>query len=557
MLDDSDENILAQLPKVQQYVDDIKSGKIASGELIKLAVKRFENDLQRDDLIFVPARVNKVITFISNLKHYTAQFNDKPFILEGWQEWIVANLYGFYWKSGKRRFRSAQISVSKKNGKTMFVAALSMYELICGEPDSKIFLASNSRDQAKVCFEACQMLANKIDTTGKKIKSYRNEVKYKNGSNNQIKVLASESSKLNGVNASFICIDEYAFAPNALVADALKSSSAMRENPLIIYISTNSFDKTNPFYRMRNTNIEVLNSIKTNDSVFAAIYEMDIDGTENKDDWKDPNNWIKSNPNLGVTVQKDFLESEIVEATNDTSTEVSKMTYSFNITCNSSTTWIPSDYIVKATQDIKLEDFIGEECYIGIDLASNCDITALSIMFERGGKYYFFFKFFIPEDSLNTLQAKEQYKLWHREGLLIKTAGNVTDYQYILNVLVDWNDKFIIKKIAYDSWNSTQFNISCTDAGLNQMEAFSGTIGNFSKGTKTFERLALIGDLVIENNEIIRWMISNTFLRMDQNGNVKPSKVNGNSEKKIDGVIAAVSALGTYLNSPHYNITAF
>lgn len=540
-----------QLPKVFQYVEDVKSGKIITGELIKLAVQRFEKDLLRDDLTFIPSRVNKVITFIFNLKHFTGKFNNKPFILEPWEEFIVANLYGFYWKeTGKRRFTEAQISVARKNGKTQLIAALSIYELICGEADTQVYLAANSRDQAKVAFNACSKFSIKLDNSQKRVKAYRNEVKYKNGSGNQIKVIASDSSKLDGLNCSFVCLDEYAAAPNSLVADVLLSSMAMRDNPMFISISTSGFDKTSPFYLLRGVSIEILHGVKVNDNMFCAIYELD-----EGDDWKNPEVWIKANPNLNITVQKSFLEGQIIKATNDTSTEVGIMTKNFNLWCDSSSTWIPGDRVLKNTGDIKTDDFKGSECYVGIDLASTCDITAVSTMFERDDKFYFFFRFYIPEDSMNTNKSKEQYKIWERQGYLIKTPGNVCDYQFIENDLLELDRDFDLKKICYDAWNSTQFIISCTDSGLNQMEAFSGTVGNFSKATKTFERLILSDQIVLENNPIIRWMIGNTFLRMDSQGNVKPSKINKGSESKIDGVISALEALGGYLNDPHFSVT--
>ncbi len=81
-----------------EYCSRVLNGEIIAGETIKLACKRFQNDLQRDDLEFKEDKVDRAILFISTLKHYTGRHSGKPFTLEGWQQFIIANIVGFYWK---------------------------------------------------------------------------------------------------------------------------------------------------------------------------------------------------------------------------------------------------------------------------------------------------------------------------------------------------------------------------------------------------------------------------------------------------------------------------
>lgn len=108
------------MKKYYQYADDVINGKIIAGQTIKLACKRFLNDLQRDDLVFNESVVDDAIQFIGALKHFTGRHSGKAFILEPWQEWIVANILGFYRKdTGRRRFTSSYIEVSRKNGKAL------------------------------------------------------------------------------------------------------------------------------------------------------------------------------------------------------------------------------------------------------------------------------------------------------------------------------------------------------------------------------------------------------------------------------------------------------
>ena len=538
------------LPVVFQYCSDVNSGKIVTGNKIKLAVKRFENDLKRPDLIYRPEQVNKVITFISCLKHFTGKFDNKPFILEPWQQFIIANIYGFYWYDSElRRFTEAIIEIARKNGKTQLASALALYHLIAdGEADSKIIFAANSREQARIGFHACQKFSIRLDPKRKVLKAFRNEVKY---GENTVNVVAADASVLDGLNPSANIIDEGHAAKDSSVYDVLKSGQAMREQPMTINISTAGFNKLSPFYLLRYTSIEILHGIKTDDSLFAAIFELDDD-----DDYQNPAIWVKANPNLNITVRSGFIKSEINGAKNTPSKEVGVKTKNLNIWCDSSATWIPSEYVIKNSKNLNITDFADAQCWIGIDLASTSDIAAVSIMFENEGILYFFFKFYLPEDSANSNISKEQYKIWHDQKYLTFTPGNVTDYDYILNDIMKIYQTNEIVKVSYDSWNSTQFVIGATDAGLN-MEPMSQAIGKFNKPTKAFERLILSDRAILENNPIIRWMINNVVIRMDYNGNIKPSKVKNGKALKIDGCIAMLEALSSFLDTPHYNISAF
>lgn len=130
-----------------RYAEDVTEGKIVCGDNIKLACRRFLNDLKRPDLDFREAVVDRAIGFISTLKHFAGKSSGKNFILEDWQQFIIANIVGFYWSSGERRFTSSYIEVSRKNGKTALAAALCLYYLIAdGEDGAEVDLAANSKE---------------------------------------------------------------------------------------------------------------------------------------------------------------------------------------------------------------------------------------------------------------------------------------------------------------------------------------------------------------------------------------------------------------------------
>lgn len=537
------------IKELNNYIQNIKSGKILSGSEIKQAVERFEKDLLRDDIYFDEEKALKAIKFIGHLKHFTGKFNDKNFILSNWQFFIICNIFGWTWtKNGNRRFTGSYIEVARKNGKTALASAISLYMLIAeGEPNAEIIIAANSREQAKICFDSCAKFGRKLDPKGQYIKSYRNDVKYQD---NIIKVIASDSSKIDGLNPNLVIYDEYHASKTSELSDVLRSGQGMRESPLYITITTAGFDKKSPCYELRKTAKEILEGLKIDDTQFIAIYNLD-----DSDIWTDEQNWIKSNPNMDITIKSSFLKDEVNKAINNISLETGVKTKNLNLWCETIKTWISEKYVLSSSKDISFDlvEKEEQEVYVGVDLSSTTDITSVSYMFiDQKGKYNFINKYYLPEDSLNTSQDKEYYKIQHRKGNITLTSGNVVDYSYILNEILEIRKNYFIVNVAYDSWSSTQFAISATEQQLH-LEPYSQTIANFNRPTKEFERLILQGNIIIQNNEITRWMLSNVHLRTDANGNVKPDKSKAN--KKIDGVISMLMCLGTWLNTPHYNIT--
>ena len=528
-----------------RYIEDVSSGKVVVGENIKLAIQRFQNDIQREDLVFKEDVVDGAIDFISTLKHFTGKSSGQNFILEDWQAFIVANIVGWYWKdTDNRRYSSSYIEISRKQGKTALAAALCLYFLIAdGEDGAEVDLAANSKEQAKIAFSFCSAFTKQLDPKAKYLKAYRDSILL-DANNSKLKVFAADDSKLDGFNASFGLIDEYHSAKNSKVRDVIKSSMGMRQNPHLCTITTAGFDKTLPCYKLRSTAIDVLNGLKEDDSMFIAIYCLDED-----DEWTDEKNWCKCSPNLDVTVTSKYIREQVQSAINNPSEEVGVKTKTLNLWCDTAQVWLPETYIIKASKNVDLQNLKDYPCYVGVDLASTSDLTAVSYLVVKDDRYYFRTDYYLPESALREKADRELYKYWKQMGLLKITDGNVTDYDYITNDLMTNSNIVNIQKVGYDKYNSTQWAITATDLGL-PLEEYPQTLGNFNKPTREMERLLLSGKAVIDNNEITRWCFKNVTLKSDYNGNVKPNK--SINAKKIDGAISMIQALGMYLTTPHF-----
>lgn len=528
-----------------RYAQDVLDGKVVAGEYIRLAAARFFRLMEDDRYEFREEEADRVVSFFGILRHFTGRHAGKPFVLQPWQQFVIASIYGFYVKDdGSRLVKYVYIEIARKNGKTAFAAGLCLYHLIAdGEMDAEVDLAANSKEQAKIAFKFCSRFARGIDPKGKDLEPYRDKVKF-DKMLSVLQVFAADDSKLDGFNASMYLIDEYHAAKNSRLKDVLQSSQSMRDNPMAVIITTAGFDKLGPCYQYRQMCTEVLKGVAENDSLFAAIYSLD-----EGDDWQEERVWPKCNPNLGVTVRPANLRPQVTLAKTNPSEEVGIKTKSFNLWCDAEEVWIPDSYVLSSSAPVRLEDFKGMDCYAGVDLSSTSDLTSAAFMFPTSEKYYFRVHYYLPEAALREKRFKELYGEWRRQGLITITPGNVTDYDYILNDLMDASGKVNLLKVAYDSWNATQFTINAEERGL-PMEPFAQNLGNFNRPTKEMERLLLGGRVVIDTNIINRHCFRNVVMARDRNGNTKPSKQF--EEKKIDGVIAMLEALGIYLISPRY-----
>ena len=537
--------------KYTKYAEDAVSGRIIVGELVKLACKRYLEWFTKDDRYFDSNAADRVINFLQKLKQSTGKFAGKPLVLSDFQRWIVYAIYGFKWKKdGLRVVREAYIEVARKCGKSTFAAGLMLYHLIAdGENEGQVVFAANSFAQAELAFTMSRNFISGIDPKGKFFKQYRDQIKFP-ATKSMIKVVSADATKLDGLNVSACCIDEYHAATNNDVANVLESSVGMRTQPLIMYITTAGFDQTSPCYQLRETFVEILKGKLEDDSLFAAIYTIDP-----TDDIEDVSAWKKCQPNLGITVTEEYISQQLLKAKNSPLLLTNFKTKLLNVWCSNAVgEWIPSNYILECTEKIDLDDerFKGCNGYLGIDLSSTSDMTAITLLIPYDDTFYFKSWFYLPQTALTESVNSEKYRVWKQNGYLNITSGNVVDYSRVIHDIQRINQKIPIECISYDSWQSTMAIIQLTELGFT-CEPYSQSIGSMNKPTRYFELITRNGQARIDDNPIMRWMLANCELKEDNNGNVKCVKMNKSSEKKIDGVASTMNALGKYLEQPHYD----
>ena len=538
-----------------KYAEDVVAGRIVACQWVKLACKRFLDDIHSPDYYLDEEKYRTVTSFTGVLKHYASGSAGKRFILEPWEDFIVCNIFCLYSvETRMRKYKSAHISVSRKNGKTTLAAALGLFAMIGdGEPAASVILAANSREQGHIDFDCAAAFARQLDPKKKNLKVLRNEIVFQKN-NASLKVISADASTGDGLNPSMVILDELHEAKDSKLFDVLRSGMGFREQPMMLSITTAGFNLNGFCHSYEDYCKEVLAGQKVDDTLFALLYTMD-DG----DDWTDSAMYVKSNPNLGVTVKEDWLLGEVNKAMNSPSLEVGVKTKNLNMWVSSSSVWIPEYYVRKCMRKIDLTEFIKRNnylVYIGFDLASVSDLTCVSFLFIDPDTEEYVFKniYYLPKIALEGKYNSELYKMWVKKGYLILTDSQTTDYNYIKKDVLYWYDNLDVQGVFYDAWNSTQLVNDLINEGL-PMQAFSQSIGHFSRPTKEYERLILSEKVVIDDNPINRFCHDNVELKVDMNGNCKP--MGDHMSKKIDGVIAQLTALGGYLDQVYGMQTPF
>lgn len=533
--------------KITTYPWDVLEGKILACENIKLACKRFMDFLDMEDRYFDVEDVERTIRFFERFRHFTGQYNNKHFILQEWQKFMICGIYGFKWKKDNTRVtRTFILSVSRKQGKTSCISIMAIKALL-EENNAQVIVAANSASQASILFKMAssylKSLGGKVD---KLFRRFRDRIMF-DKTDSSMRVVSADASRLDGLNCNFAVVDEISQAPNSDVYDVLESSMGSRQQPLMCCCTTRSNNQSGFYKELEQSGIDVLRGLKQDDSVFCLVYTLD-DG----DDCEDEKVWKKCSPNLGISVSEDFYRQQITKMKNNPSQTTAIMTKVFNVWTSTSNVWIPQSYTFKVMDKVRMDDFKDKLLYLSFDLASTSDLTCLSAMYENNGTYYFKNWYYLPQEALKTSTNKDNYKKWQRQGFLTVTQGNVTDYDYVMNDIQKLQDNSEgIVRISYDSWNATDFTIRLTEGGFN-MKPYSQSIGSMNRPTKAIERLIMEGkNIVIDKNPITLFCFENSVPKPDYNDNIKIIKES--YENKIDGVVAIIMNYGGFQDENHYD----
>lgn len=501
---------------------------------------------------FDAALAAKAIDWIeTNVRHMKGPKALSAFHLERWQRAFVANLFGWVRPDGTRRFREALLYVGKKNGKSLLVAALALYLFIeDGEAGAEVYCAAAKRDQAKIVWNDCVTQLKRIDPDEAKATRYQHSVTAPDGG--FLKPISADAGTEDGMNPHAAMVDELHRQQDDTLLNVIRLSTAARAQPLVIMLTTADEDRPDS---VCNETLERAKAVRDNpgdslkpgyDAEFLpAIYEAGP-----KEDWKDPAVWRKANPNLGVSLQEEFLAKRCREAQENPAMLPDFLRYHLNVQTRAGGRKLIPDMGLwdGCREPFEAESLKGRTCIAGLDLASTTDITALVLLFPE--TLHILTHFWVPEEAAKRRDLRNDriYTTWGRgvPRYLNLTEGNQIDEQLILREIVDICQPFKVSEFAVDPANAVRYTQALTGLGFKVVQVRQGwvTLNEPAKYLSTLVgNSAIPGRPRIRHNghPVMRWMVGNSELEVGKHDTWTLIKPRGSA--KIDGVAALLTAM--------------
>lgn len=550
---------MAAYPSVNmanQYARDVLNGKILACKSIQLACQRHFNDLKISLDKGYPYRFDRELAeracrFVQLLPHSSGDLAGQKLKLEPWQAFAFSSIFGWVTKkTKKRRFREAYIRVARKNGKSFFAAGIGTY-MFCadGENSAEVYCGATTMAQAKKVFTPAKQMADRLPSLRSKfsISVWVDSLTRPDGS-----LFAPIAGKPgDGDSPHCAIIDEYHEHDTDHMYEAMTLGMGARSQPLTLIITTAGTSLESPCYDKDKQVKEMLSGHVPNERLFGLIYELD-----EGDEWTDPTNFIKANPNLDVSISYDDLLAEMEVAKQVPRKVNAFKTKRLNIWVSGKAAFYNmTQWHAAADKSLRYEDFAGEDYYLGLDLAQRLDLNAGVGVFVReieGKKHYYCIrpKFWVPEDTVRSTDPKiaktaDRYVKFVEMGALEATDGAEADYREILASIIDLQeiDKVRVSEIPIDPSGATALSHELQDQGFEPI-SIRQDYTNMSPPMKELEAALAGGRFHHDGNPVLSWCISNVIGKNVPGSDdiVRPTK--GDKQSKIDGATALFMAIG-------------
>lgn len=541
--------------KVESYIEDVINGDVVTCELTRLAVQRHIDDLEKQSTTEFPYHFHARHAaaacdfFPMMLRHSIGDFAGLPFDLEPWQAFAIWNIFG--WKrdsDDSRRFRKIYWSMARKNGKSSIGAGLALFlamldvNPITGKPEdvAEVILAATKKEQVeKVIYaeiERMRLRSQQIERMSSRINK---QISFRHNSGT-IRCVGSDKP-YDGLNPHAVLQDEvHAWREHhRKFYDTMQTGSAYRRQPIILTLTTAGDDKSELWKEEYFYASSVLRKQATDESLFAYTFELD-----EKDDPLDEQNWIKANPNLGVSVKLEYLRDQAKQAAASRlslnrftryhcNRLVSSMEKAFDLD-----DW---DACCGKLSDWHQADALGA----GVDLGGRDDLAAWAMVArfpltedDEGNPVYRYeikVKAYIAQDTERDL-AKQPFANWVYTGLLNKCRFPTADLRADL---IEDCGEYGVHAVAYDPYNAQQLGDELTAEGITAAR-MAQNYSMFNEPIKEFMQALKDGRITHDGNPLLRWCVSNAVAIRDRSDRWMFDK--RDSADKIDPAVAMVMA---------------
>lgn len=459
----------------------------------------------------------------------------------------------FGWKraDGTRLYRVVYIEIPRKNGKTEFAAGLAILLLLAdGEFGGQGYIMAVDKDQAKIGFAKARVMVEFSEALGKNVESLATSL-FCPELMASFKPLSHSPGSKHGFSPSYAIADEIHVWPDGELADVVHKGTGARRQPLEIYITTAGVRSVGFGWEMHDRALKVRDGLLVDPSFLPVIH-----AAGDEDDWTAEETWVKANPNIGTSPKWEYLRAECAKAQESPRLENEFKRYHLNLWTEQVTRWLDIADWDGCAGDVPWQDLEhalkGQLAFGAVDLSSKVDLSALVYAFrgkQPGAACGVVARLYMPEDRVEFAEKRDRlpYADWIKQGAITTTPGNVVDYGFIEQRLMDDASRFQIQEVAFDPWNAMQFATRMMGEGMTMVEFRQG-FGSMSEPAKEVEKLILSRKLFHGGHPVLREMAKAISIATDPAGNIKPDK--SKATLRIDGIVAMIMAVGRGLVAP-------
>jgi phage terminase large subunit-like protein len=547
-------------------------GTVAEWETLIGEIPGYDPFVGADAYYFSPQLAQARLDYVeTRCFHVKGPKSKEPFILERWERAIFANVFGWlktacYWCEGAidqeqdtcsvcgkpavRRYREVLLYIPRKNGKTPLTALIIKLALFLdNEYGAEIYGAASTYKQAcLVFFHVRGMIVLDEELDDEHYKIFRGQDKSVQLPEDTgwatYQVTCADNLQAHGWHSHLVAIDELHCLPNGELVEAAETSISGRAQPLIVMMTTADFERPNSICNKKHDYARKVRDKPELDLQFLpVVYEAPKDA-----DWHDPKVWAAANPNLGISKSLEYMERAHRKACDDAADENTFKRLELNIRTAQNIRLISAEKWDACNHGpLTLEEFRGEECWSGLDLAATQDLIAWVLAFKRDGFIALLPILWLPRQTADERfrKARVPYPTWAAQGHIRLTDGGAADYATIrrdINATID-EYQLQMRDIAAD--RLFQGDQLCQELreqdGLTVTAHGQGHL-DFAAPMKRFMELLGEAKLSHAGHPVLAWHAANAAGKLDPAGNIKPDREK--STEKIDGFVAAVMAVG-------------
>ena len=529
---------------IYEYYQQMCDGSVVVGKWIKTLYEMIIKGLEKKSFFYNHKKAQASILFVENFcHHHEGELAPQRIKLELWQKATLSLIFGIVDEDGLRVFREVFLVVARKNGKTLFAAAIAAYcTFLDGEYGGRIYFAAPKLEQAYLCFEAYHQMILQEPELDAMAQKRRTDIYFKD-TNTTAKALAFNAQKSDGLNISVCIADECASwkgEPGLKFYEVIKSSFGSRRQPLLLSISTAGYLNDGIYDELMKRSTRVLLGDSKESRLLPILYMID-DPTK----WNDINELRKSNPNLNVSVSVGYMLEEIAIAEGSLSKRNEFLCKYCNIKQSGSQAFLDAQVVEKASgKPLRLEDFKGCYAVCGIDLSQTTDLTALTCIIEKDGILNVFGHAWLPSEKIEEATQRDgvPYQIYIQRGFLSTSGENFIDYNDVYDWMIRLVREYEIYPLmtGYDRYSSQYLVKALESDGYRLDSVYQGD--NLWGTMQNLEGLLKDKKINIGDNDLLKSHLLNSAVKMSvERGRGRLVKINQYAH--IDLTAALLDAL--------------